>query len=1674
MLGSPRMVFDPGVYISPDLHPFELDALEVISELFKVDFPQHSGRCPVVVQGEVQIEEDFEAVDHILFDSGAMQASYISKEWVNNNRYKIKKRLRACRGQVKLADNQTVVDVSERYRTIARFTLRGSGEVICGVVDFWVLDMPGPDGVNAIIGLPDILKSFLSIFVEMLEDASTMIQQGECMSVQDLPVEQHILNSMSLEQLKEAYPDLVDCWSKPIGELAEEELETEEPCSFTGPLYYLSKPYDEVRQEYFDMFDKHLAPSWRNHEGLLELLHSEKARKVFTPEAWAGISDLVIEFDFDENMPKAHKDRARPLNPKLREATEAEFKRMMQYMYVPSDSPIACPLVVAPKATYPFIRICGDYIWINKWIRLGQYYIPLVMKELEKAAGFRYYMDIDLTNAFHQLPLGKKTSEMLSVVTPWGTVRPLYLPEGVSPGSGKLQTAVMEIFADMSDWTIVLFDNLLVLCDDLEDGVAKLHRVIDRCYERNVVLKFAKSWLGFTEVKFFGYKVHAKTDENEGHYGLDEERKSTVSEMKMPTSTKAMQRFLGTALFFSEFIPCYADRTRLLYDMTKNGFVWDPTFWTENYFEAFNYVKECLCRSVEKYFPDYALNWILRVDASDTAVGAVLLQIRIINGKEIHQPIGFKSHKFSGAALNWDAHKKEAYALYFGTKSFAYYLRGKPFILETDHSNLQYIEKSEVPIIIRWRVYMQSFMLVLRHIKGKHNTVADWASRLYRILVEVCESEQVDMSPSSRLYSIRSELRAYLAPQGGITGEAYTHLGDGRVDLVDLYRAVLQTIDDDVAISPALVPQVDGFEDPSYRMSDEQQRPIILSMRDYLQGAGNLLVEHEESGRNRAAQILMSTSNHSILVLRGRPSNTSTSSTSDDSDDSDDSTPPPSLVADVRIDPGDETSDPCTVMLLPDEPEITPAMMHLPDTSAQSNFPVQGNDATRDFFVNQFTEQLYALHRPGLRRSARLEAQLETVPEAEDDPVSPPPEYVLSDPFCDSPIAMPFSDLEPEQRLHTGPSESCDPVECPASPTLTEFVEAPSLVEQGTQTADDTDILVPRGATVVNIPLPAAGTRWAGGDWCVPCGNPREPRYYIRFVHNAGSMHFGARRTYRRLKHFFPGSKIPYSEVRKFIADCPRCQANPIHWTADIKPIVRTLIPEDFRTRIGIDTLKVSPRDIHGNCVVVVIVNLKTKLVFLFPASNELASTIATAIIQFITTYGLVDEIVSDPGRNITSKLVQEVNEWLGLRHFVSLVDVHTSNGVECTNRESMRHLRTLVNDERLQPRWSEVKHLALIQYALNERIHSETGYSAFELTFGSADAKYFRVSDARDPQRTATEWLHSLNASLQAIREITTNFQNELIAERMAANPQGSRTPVHATYSVGDLVMYDSLYTSTKRRAVKLANRALGPYRVVGQNKNDVTCRHLCTGVVSVFAVERLTLFTGTPDQADRLALEDADQEVIEGIDGWRGDPEHRRTMEFFVKFRTNQDYVWEPWSEDLSASIPFEQYCIRYPAIRRLVYTSQEVREYATQLNSQPIATVEPGVNVYVSLRYFDIQVHDERCDLPNKFGVDYVVKMCYTRWDREDHTRIEGVVPVFGDAQYTLTAWFVEAWGSREVLLPSMREITTEYFIQYTSLFDFVPLHTQKNVRKKVDMVKRQLRLRRPAPAPLTRDV
>lgn len=533
-------------------------------------------------------------------------------------------------------------------------------------------------------------------------------------------------------------------------------------------------------------------------------------------------------------------------------------------------------------------------------------------------------------------------------------------------------------------------------------------------------------------------------------------------------------------------------------------------------------------------------------------------------------------------------------------------------------------------------------------------------------------------------------------------------------------------------------------------------------------------------------------------------------------------------------------------------------------------------------------------------------------------------------------------------------------------------------------------------------------------------------------------LHHGAKMTWKLLQKHFPGHRIPFRIVKEFVEKCPRCQKDRQQMVADIQPVVRTVIPVTFRTRVGIDTEHITPPDDDGNRYAIVIVEQKTKHVAIYPTKEINKYMVATALFRYICTFGLYDEIISDMGTEFLNSVVAELTAWLGLRHIVALADVHESNGVERTNQEIIRHLRALVNDERIKNQWSKPHVLPLIEFALNSRVHTEAPHSAFELKFGTEDARYFHLPEVINGATMSDAWLQSLNQNLAVIRARTDEFQQQLIAERTRNNPP---VELQNQYVAGDFVLYDNLYDKCRRRSEKLQNRYKGPYEVISQEKDEVTARHCAMGFVAKMIVERLTLFNGTAEDARRIAMEDADQFEVDRILAYKGNVDERSKLEFEVRFKDG-DIVWKKYDQDLFDTEQFGDFCSQHSELTLIGFSSKVAMQRGKDINATPITAVQPGDIVYVDLRYFGAKVYDEQIDLPDKYHIKYLVEMRYTRWCGRNnrHLRIDGYVSVF-DTVYELNSLFVLMWGSHKELSENWVEVTPQLLRMHPNVLNLV---------------------------------
>jgi len=542
---------------------------------------------------------------------------------------------------------------------------------------------------------------------------------------------------------------------------------------------------------------------------------------------------------------------------------------------------------------------------------------------------------------------------------------------------------------------------------------------------------------------------------------------------------------------------------------------------------------------------------------------------------------------------------------------------------------------------------------------------------------------------------------------------------------------------------------------------------------------------------------------------------------------------------------------------------------------------------------------------------------------------------------------------------------------------------------------------------------------------------PKKPEYYLEQVHGGRQLHKGARRTWLSLNKHFPGHHIPYRIVEEFVSSCPRCQKDRLGMTNNITGVVRHIKPEHHRSRIGVDRLAVTPADEAGNTNLVVMVEHHTKYVSAYPTKDYTSMGVAKIFSHHFCMFGLFDEIWSDPGSDFMSDVVKQLNVWFGIRHVVSLVDRHESNGVEGTNKQVLRHLRALCHDDALHKKWSDPTVLSLILFTINDAVNSESGVRPFDAKYGSDSGTYFRLPDKPEVPSTVTHvWLQQLNKDLQQIRKITDEHHAILIKERTSCNPDVTK---QNHYQPGDFILYQ--YPSDRPKPTKLSSPYLGPYVVRRHVKNDIEASHVVTGGIQTFHVDQVKLFAGNQVQAEEVGRSDADQHMILRFLGYIGDPYKRTTCEFEVEF-CDGTVVWLPWSPDIFSTTQYEYFCRDNRELFPLLFTVEQARVRIKELRSQSIDLVAPGETVYLTLRNLDPYWYDT-LPLEDPYHIQYVVTLLYTAWSTPRSTKhIGGTVPVFALTLPKLDNYFVSMYGSIHQLTSSMILLDIAYFQAHPS--------------------------------------
>ncbi len=104
---------------------------------------------------------------------------------------------------------------------------------------------------------------------------------------------------------------------------------------------------------------------------------------------------------------------------------------------------------------------------------------------------------------------------------------------------------------------------------------------------------------------------------------MDPIKLARIRDWPTPTTVKQVRSFLGFGNYYRKFIPGFAHLTQPLHDLTKKNKPWT---WTAECQVAFDILKECFTSAPVLMMPDVNKHFVLQTDASDHAIGAVLMQ----------------------------------------------------------------------------------------------------------------------------------------------------------------------------------------------------------------------------------------------------------------------------------------------------------------------------------------------------------------------------------------------------------------------------------------------------------------------------------------------------------------------------------------------------------------------------------------------------------------------------------------------------------------------------------------------------------------------------------------------------------------------------------------------------------------------------------------------------------------------------------------------------------------------------------------------------------------------------------------------------------------------------------------------------------------------------------------
>ena len=418
----------------------------------------------------------------------------------------------------------------------------------------------------------------------------------------------------------------------------------------------------------------------------------------------------------------------RPIPMKLRPHAEKLCNKLMSLGIIePSNSPYHSPAFIQVKrhakggnAKY---RLISDLRLVNSHVQRSYQPLPDIESLTTMWEGCKYFSKMDLSMGYWQQPLHEDSKPVTACSIPSVcTFQYARVPLGLTSSPGSFQQEIEKVMLGLKNTKCAQYlDDLASAARKFLDALNKIDKIFTRLRSVNLKLKPEKTRLFMLKISFLGFILSHKGLE------MDSQKCDGLLKMSRPRNKKQIKSFVSMAGFYRKFLKDFALICKPMTNLLKQNVKF---VWNKEQDDAFQAIKDKIAENVVLKFPDLNKEFVLKTDASDYSIGAVLSQM---GDDGFLHPVAFASNLLTPTQQRWSTFQKELYSMKVYCEKYRVLLLNQSFTIHVDHKPLLHWRNSKLMQGPLWRWFhdLAQFQFQVKYIEGPKN-IADCLSRLPR------------------------------------------------------------------------------------------------------------------------------------------------------------------------------------------------------------------------------------------------------------------------------------------------------------------------------------------------------------------------------------------------------------------------------------------------------------------------------------------------------------------------------------------------------------------------------------------------------------------------------------------------------------------------------------------------------------------------------------------------------------------------------------------------------------------------------------------------------------------------------------------------------------------------------------------------------------------------------